>query len=198
AQHEQSLADQPVSHPGLGAQKRRFQPRLLIEWEHGDSPVKGAVAINNGARRKKDGGKQAEDAAGKVQKKTAGATGNLSRIFLQAGRINLGGKGQMMDSLSQLRQMPGPVSGEVATVTIDGRKGKYREQRARENQHEDQKDDGEAASGAPAVDAHLLNYTDGGRQHYGKQRTYIDQHEHVAHHVCDPQRKEHAEKEQNI
>src|SRR5438270_2099131 len=67
-----------------------------------------------------------------------------------------------------------------------------------ERQHENQKDDGKAAPRAPAVDPHFLNHADGGREHHGKQRAHIDEHQHVAHGIGDPERDGYAEEEQDV
>src|SRR5690349_13820537 len=94
--------------------------------------------------------------------------------------------------------MPGPVRGEVAAVTINGRKREDSEQSARQSEHEYEKDNGKAASGTPLADMHFLDHADGRREHHGKQRAYIDEHEHVTHAVGDPQSEAHAEKEEDV
>ena len=160
--------------------------------------MEGAVAINNEVGGEDDGGKETKNAASQVQEESTGAAGNFRRILLQSRRINLGSKRKMLDSFSEFRHVPGPVSGEVAAVAINGRQGEHREQSAHKRQHQDQKDDGKAASGAPAANMHFLNHADGRRQHHGKQRAHIDEHQHVTHAIGDPQSKDHAKKEQNV
>src|SRR5580765_4076567 len=102
------------------------------------------VAINNEVSGKDDGGEETKDSASQVQEESTSAASNFGGIFLQSGRINFSGKGKMLDSLSELRHVPGPVSGEVATIAIDRRQGERCEQSAHKSQHQDQKDDGEA------------------------------------------------------
>src|SRR6476660_8116946 len=107
-----------------------------MEREHGDSPVKGAVAINNEISREDDGGKETKESASQVQEQSTGTAGNFCRVFLQSRGIDFGGKGKVLDSLSQFRHVPGPISGEVATVAIDRRQGERREQSAHKSQHQ--------------------------------------------------------------
>ncbi len=160
--------------------------------------MQGAVALNDEISGEDDGGKDSEDAACDVEKESAGAAGNFRGILLQPGRIDLGSERKMLDAFRQFSQMPGPVGGEVAAVTINGRQREHREQSARQSEHENEKDNGKAAPGAPASDMHFLDHADGRRQHHGKQRAYIDEHEHVTHAVCDPQSEAHAKKEENV
>src|SRR5579872_6269233 len=103
-----------------------------MERKHGHDPVKSAVAINNEISGKDDGGEETKNTSGQVQEESTGAARNFGSILLQSRRINLGGKGEMLDSLSKFRHVPGPVSGEVATVAINGRQGENGEQSAQQ------------------------------------------------------------------
>ncbi len=160
--------------------------------------MEGAITINNEVGRKNDGGKETKNTSGQVQEESTGSAGNFCRILLQSSRINLGGKGKVLDSLSEFGHVPGPVSREVATVAINRRQGEHCEQSANQRQQQDQKDDGKTAPGAPATNVDPLNHADGRRQHYGKKRADIDEHQHVTDAIGDPQSKDHAKEEQNV
>src|SRR6476646_10894483 len=100
------------------------------------------VAINNEVSREDDGGKDTKDSASQVQEESTGAARNFGGIFLQSRGIDFSGKGKVLDSLSEFRHVPGPISGEVATVAIDRRQCERRAQSAHKSQHQNQKDDG--------------------------------------------------------
>src|SRR6185312_10864667 len=114
-----------------------IQPMLLMERKHGDEPAEGAVAIDNEIGGEDDSGEEAKNSAGQVQEESTSTAGNFCRILLQSSGIHFGGKRKVLDSFSQLRQVPGPVRGEVTPVAIDWRQGKHGEQSAHKRQHED-------------------------------------------------------------
>src|ERR1051326_5982581 len=169
-----------------------------MKREHGDGPVESAIAINNEVRGEDDGGKETKNTSGQVQEKPTGASGDFRRIFLQARGINLGDKRDMLYSFSKIRHVARPVSGEVATVSINRWQGEHGEQGARKRQNENEKHDGKTASGTPAADVYLLNHANGRRQHHGEQRAHINEHEHVTDAISHPQSEDHAEEEQNV
>src|SRR6476620_2314796 len=100
--------------------------------------MKGTVAINNEVCGKNDGSEDTKNAAGQVQEQSTCSSGNFGSILLQSRGINLGRKGKMLDSFSEFRHVPGPVSGEVAAIAINRRQGKHRKQSAHKSQHQDQ------------------------------------------------------------